>query len=253
VSVPLDPPRAPAEGWEHVQVTLVRPQQAGNIGTVARAIANHGLGRLVMVDPPGFDPDRARWMAPEAHHIVNGARFTATVADAVADRAVVIGTSARKRRWDWPTLSPQELAGFIGDRPAAILFGPEDAGLSNADLSLCQAIVSIPTTAHRSLNLGQAVTVLAAALRATLPQRPARTEPPATVQMQDTAIALLVEILEGSDYMRGRSAEQVHGTLFRLFGRARPSQKEVIAVLGMLHKMRRTLRIARPDGSDATD
>lgn len=229
---------------DRVRIVLVRPQQPGNIGTVARAIANHGLGPLTLVDPPGFDPDRARWMAPEAHHVVNGARFTATVAEAVADTAVVIGTSARKRRWDWPTLSPTELSDFIGDRSAAILFGPEDAGLSNADLGLCQAIVSIPTTEHRSLNLGQAVTVLASTLRATLPTHTGAPPPDADVAMQDAAVSLLLEILEESDYMRGRSAELVHGTLFRLLGRARPSHKEVVALLGMLHKLRRKVRIA---------
>jgi tRNA (cytidine32/uridine32-2'-O)-methyltransferase len=234
VSVPL----------EHLRVVLVRPQQPGNIGTVARAIANHGLGQLFLVDPPGFDPERARWMAPEAHHIIDQARFTATVAEAVADTSIVIGTSARRRRWDWPTLSPTTLGDFIADRPAAILFGPEDAGLSNADLALCQAIVSIPTTEHRSLNLGQAVTVIAAALRAGLPERPAPSKDDADIAMQNNAVQIILELLRGSDYLRGRPVEQVHGTLFRLLGRTRPSQREVIALLGMLHKMRRRMRLS---------
>lgn len=234
---------AAAVGPSRARIVLVRPQQSGNIGTVARAIANHGLGGLTMVDPQGFDPDRARWMAPEAHHIINGARFTRTVAEAVTSETVVIGTSARHRRWDWPILSPGELADFIGHRQAAILFGPEDAGLSNAELGLCHAIISIPTTAHRSLNLGQAVTVIAAALRGALPQAPAPAEPAADVHMQDAAVQLLLDILKKSDYLRGRSAEQVHGTLYRLIGRTQPTHKEIIALMGMLNKLHRSVHL----------
>lgn len=227
---------------DQVGVVLVRPQQPGNIGTVARAIANHGLGRLTLVSPQGFDPDRARWMAPEAHHIIDGARFVGTVSEAVSSATVVLGTSARRRRWDWPIVSPTEIAEFVGNRQAVVLFGPEDAGLSNADLAKCHAIISIPTTQHQSLNLGQAVTVIAAAIRA---QQAVGSAPPsddATVEMQSAAVDMLLEILESSDYLRGRSEEQVQGTLFRLLARARPSQKEIVALLGMLGKIRRQVR-----------
>ena len=67
----------------HLRVVLVRPQQPGNIGVAARALANHGITDLVLVDPPGFDPERARWMAPNAHDVLNNARFTRTVEEAV--------------------------------------------------------------------------------------------------------------------------------------------------------------------------
>ena len=238
LTAPLDP-----TGLAHIRVVLVRPQQPGNIGTVARAIANHGLGRLVLVDPPGFDPERARWMAPEAHHIIDQARFVATVEDAVADIPVVIGTSARRRRWDWPVTTPEGLAPLLGGRPAALLFGPEDAGLSNADLERCHALVSIPTTEHRSLNLGQAVTVLAAALRASALPPPEAGPPLAGSATQEAVARRLLHALEGSDYLRGRSPEQVQGTLYRLIGRAQPTEREAVAVLGMLSKLVRRLRI----------
>ena len=69
----------------HVFVVLVRPLQPGNVGTAARAIANHGLGGLVLVDPPAFDPERARWMAPGAAEVIDRARFVGSVREAVAD------------------------------------------------------------------------------------------------------------------------------------------------------------------------
>ncbi len=237
------------EPLANLRVVLVRPQQPGNIGVAARALANHGISELVLVDPPGFDPERARWMAPNAHDILDSARFTATVEEAVEGAVVVIGTSGRLRRWDWPLLTPTQLAVQLDTRPTAILFGPEDAGLSNADLARCHAIVSIPTAEHRSLNLGQAVTVICAQLLAGAITGPApETEPLADSRTQDAAVRLLMQALVGSDYMRGRSEEQVFGTLYRLLARARPTQREATALLGMLNKLNRRLRITTSRG-----
>ena len=233
----------------HLRVVLVRPQQPGNIGVAARALANHGITDLVLVDPPGFDPERARWMAPNAHDIINNARFVSTVEEALEGMVVVVGTSGRLRRWDWPILNPTQLADTIDDRPTAILFGPEDAGLSNADLARCHAIVNIPTAEHRSLNLGQAVTVICAQLLARVrTDRPsAGSEPLADSRTQDAVVRLLMTALTESDYMRGRSDEQVFGTLYRLLARASPTQREATALLGMLNKLNRQLKISSKD------
>ena len=71
----------------HITVVLVRPQQPGNIGVAARAIANHGIGRLALVAPL-LDPERARWMAPKSHHVIDNAHYCETVEEAVATIAV---------------------------------------------------------------------------------------------------------------------------------------------------------------------
>lgn len=221
----------------------------GNIGVAARALANHGIAELVLVDPPCFDAEHARWMAPNAHDIINGARFVQTIEEAIEGIVVVVGTSGRARRWNWPVISPPELALRLDTRPTAILFGPEDSGLSNADLARCHAIVSIPTSAHRSLNLGQAVTVICAQLLAgqaeSLDEDEA--EPLADSQTQDAVVQLLMTALTHSDYMRGRSEEQVFGTLYRLLGRAIPTQREAVALLGMLSKLNRRLQLNSED------
>ncbi len=225
-----------------LRVVLVRPQQPGNIGAAARALANHGMHELVLVDPPGFDPERARWMAPGARDIIDNARIVASVEIAVADAVVVIGTTGRVRRWSWPVLSPSQLAAQLDSRPTAVLFGQEEAGLSNADLARCHAVVRIPTAAHRSLNLGQAVNVLCATLRSTT-HAPAPAPALADSSAQAAVVAQLLRVLDASDYLRGRSPEQVHGTLYRLLARAQPTQQEATAMLGMLNKMCRQLRI----------
>ena len=104
-----------------------------------------------MVDPPAFDPDRARWMAPHAHHIINSARFVETVEDAIADAHLVIGTSARNRAWNIPFIDiPEFCAEASKPKRICLLFGPEDSGLSNVDMQFCHAMIALPTHHHQS-------------------------------------------------------------------------------------------------------
>lgn len=221
-----------------IQVVLVRPRGPANVGVVARAVANHGLGGLVLVAPAAFDPDEARWKAPGAHEIIDRARIVATVDQAVAEARLVVGTTARKRRWDWPVWDPAALAVEVQARPgpACLLFGPEDTGLSNEDLEPCHAVLTLPTGAASSLNLAQAVTVTAHALRSQLAALPASapvSSLPAHTGLLRAIVAQAETVLERGGYLRGRSAEQVRGTLLRLLARLGPDAAEA----GMLHGM----------------
>ena len=243
----------------HVDVVLVRPRQSGNIGAVARAIANHGLGRRIQVAPPAFDPDRARWMAPGAHDVINRALFARTVAEAVGDHTDVVATSARRRKWNWPHVSTSELADVaLAQRGRlAVLFGPEDSGLTNEDLALARSVLVLPTSPHASLNLSQAVVVVAAQLLARARaagegpagpnrQRPRRgggrtgqpppREVPAPVAEVMSVVDESMPLIDDTTYLRGRSPEQVQGTLYRLLQRATPSRRELNILRGMLAK-----------------
>lgn len=233
----------------HVTVVLVRPQQSGNVGAAARAIANHGLGRLILVDPPAFDPEEARWMAPHARHIIDELRMVGSVAEAVADRVRVVGTSGRGRKADTPVWGPAELAEVVSDgAPTAVLFGPEDAGLSNEDLERCEAVLSLPTeSAQPSLNLGQAVTVtgswLLAGVRA---RRPDSSPPlplnPAPVALRDAAVRDLMEVLDRSGYLVSRNPSQVRATLHRALSKLSEDARDVAVLRGMLKPVRHRLR-----------
>jgi tRNA (cytidine32/uridine32-2'-O)-methyltransferase len=228
---------------EHISIVLVRPQQPGNIGMVARALANHGIGKLVLVQPQGFDVDRARWMAPKAHHIIDNARFCSTIQEAVEGAVRVIATSARPRRWDRPVWEPQQAAdeAIATPVPTAFVFGPEDAGLSTEDLMAAHGIMSLPTEEVRSLNLSQAVTVTCANLQAAhiagLPEVDPPAGEPAPMKLHQAVVQEAVEVLDAAGYLRGRSAVQVHGTLYRMFGRARPSKDEAAILRGMTKQL----------------
>ena len=232
----------------HVQVVLVRPQQAGNVGAAARAVANHGLGGLTLVDPPAFDPEEARWMAPHARHVVDSARFVGSIETAVADRVRVIGTSGRPRQAGGTVLTPATLAEEVSDGlPTAILFGPEDSGLSNEDLERCTAVLGLPTSPEQpSLNLGQAVTVtgswLYAHARASRPDTSPPTDTtPAPQALRDAAIADALEVLNAVGYLRSRSPSQVRATLQRALAHVSHDARYLSVLRGMLKPVRHRL------------
>ena len=221
----------------HITIVLVRPQQPGNIGVAARAIANHGVGRLALVCPSGFDPDRARWMAPKAHHIIDNAHYCRSVSEAVADSTHVIATTARPRTQDWVVQTPLEVGQSIAANPiqTAILFGPEDSGLSNEDLELAESIITFPTTQISSLNLGQAVTATCAALRMGT-EASGRNEvrhEPVSLQKREELVRLTMESLNDAGYLDGRSRRLVKNTLMKLSAKTNLTDDEANNLLGM--------------------
>ena len=144
-------------------IILSAPQLGENIGAAARAMANFGLADLRLVTPrDGWPNERATAMAAGAGGVVESARVFATVREAVGELNYVVATTARDRGIASEVLTPAEgarrlrLAAAEG-HATAILFGNERAGLDNDEISLCDAVITMPTADFASLNLGQAV------------------------------------------------------------------------------------------------
>ncbi|NOY24401.1 MAG: hypothetical protein GXP62_00870, partial [Oligoflexia bacterium] len=237
-----------------VRVVLVRPRGPTNVGVAARAIANHGLGELVLVAPQCFDPEEARWRGPGARSVIDGMRIVSTVTQAVAGARLVVGATARRRRWDWPVWNANMLADAVIDQhgPAALVFGPEDAGLSNDELEPCTAVLTLRTGVVSSLNLAQAVTVTGHALYSRQAARRADPLPsprPATADVIHAVMTQASTVLALGGYLRGRSKQQVRSTLVRMLGRLAPTQTEAAILGGMVRHVRWTL--THPDHPDA--
>jgi len=231
-----------------VHIILVAPRSPGNIGATARAIANHGLGRLVLVAPPAFDPDRARWMAPGAHEHINNAVIVGSVADAIdaLDVVRVVGTTARKRRLHTPIWGPTELARAVHTTPVptAIVFGPEDYGLSNDSVSRCDAVLRIPTAQHSSLNLAQAVNVTAASLRMLHDDSPAsEARRPAPARLRALLVDDLVEVLHDTTYFAGRSETHTRARITQAIAALALDHDAVAGARGMLKSLRHRIRV----------
>lgn len=149
---------------KNIRIVLVRPRGSGNIGSVARAMKNFGAPELAVVGTARTRSFWARAMAVHGRNILSDAKCYATIRDAVADCTLVVGTTCRGGLYRKHSQSPREVAATIaaaarGGR-VALLFGPEDHGLSNQDLQPCQLLITIPTHSdYRSLNVAQAAVI----------------------------------------------------------------------------------------------
>jgi tRNA/rRNA methyltransferase len=161
-------PREDADNAEAaVAVVLVRPREEGNVGAAARAMANMGLGRLILVEPAAVLGPTARAFAVGARHVLDGCSRVASLREALAPFPRVIGTtSTRDRRQAVPLIGPRQLPERLAadppGTPVALVFGPEVGGLTNEELACANLVVSIPCApVQPTLNLAQAVLILA--------------------------------------------------------------------------------------------
>lgn len=158
-------------------VVLHEPQDLVNVALVIRAMKNMGLARLRVVRPAEFfDPYRLEGIAHGTTDVIEAAEVHDRLDDALADATWVLGSSARRRasRQEWWT--PEEAAPRVLERaargPVALLFGPEDRGLSNEELDRCHAVLTVPTNPdHPSMNLAHAALVVFWELRKEVERR----------------------------------------------------------------------------------
>jgi tRNA/rRNA methyltransferase len=146
-------------------IVLQQPRFPENIGAAARAMRNMGIHRLIVVQPEHFELERIRKMATHvASDVVDHIEIYPSLAPALAHFHYIVGTSARlgKKRndIDFPSRAAEKLVALSLQNPVAILFGPEDRGLSNDDLRYCHRLVHIPTSDFSSINLAQAVMIM---------------------------------------------------------------------------------------------
>ena len=148
-------------------IILVEPQLAENIGSAARAMLNCALTDLRLVAPrDGWPNPAALPMASGADSVLGGARLFATVEEAVADLHFLFATTARRRDMQKGLFTPRRAAAEIRQRAASgercgILFGRERIGLTNDEVALADAVLTVPLNpAFSSLNLGQSVLLL---------------------------------------------------------------------------------------------
>jgi tRNA (cytidine32/uridine32-2'-O)-methyltransferase len=239
------------------RIVLVGTSHPGNIGSAARAMKTMGLDRLVLVAPEKYPHAEASALAAGADDVLDAATVVPDLRTALADCTLVIGTSARRRGVPMPELSPREAAAALvqahaGGGTAALVFGRERTGLENEELQLCHASVTIPANpAYSSLNLGAAVQVLAYELRLALLEHGAvdtaeaapAADPPASHADLERFFAHLGEFMDEVDFHKGRDPAVIGQRMRRLFLRARPDERELRILRGLLSDVQRLLRL----------
>jgi len=231
-----------------IRIVLVGTTHPGNIGACARAMKNMGVTDLVLVNPRHFPHDDATARASGAADVLEHAKVTASLEEAIRDCVYVAGASARARAIDWPGLEPRECAARLIEEgrkgTAAVVFGSEKSGLSNSELDHCETLLSIPTDPEfSSLNLAMAVQVITYELRlASQGHEPTGKEPhvpPATNEELEYFYAHLQRVLIDIDFLDPDNPRTLMRRLRRLFIRAHPDRNEVNILRGILTAVER--------------
>ena len=237
----------------NIRFVLVEPDHPGNIGGAARALKNMGFADLALVRPRRFPDPQATWRAAAAADVLDAAGVFDSVDDAIGDRVLVAGASARQRSVPWPTRTAAEfaaqVAGEPAGRPVAVLFGREVSGLTNDELRRCHVQVVIPADpGYTSLNLAMAVQVLAyelrQALRADAPpvgDEAVWDRPLANATQMAALYAHIERVLVGIDFLDPKAPRQAMTRLQRLFARVRPDATEVAMFRGVLTHIERAV------------
>lgn len=150
---------------DNIGIVLAQPHISENIGAVARAMDNMGLNRLALVSPKNYDPQRvSRTATGSSIEIIHKMEVYGDLKEALGPYRYVVGTTARTGSLRPVMTGPRRLAESLisisQNNLIAVLFGPEDRGLTNEQLRNCHTVVKIPTARFPSLNLAQAVMIL---------------------------------------------------------------------------------------------
>ena len=233
----------PTAEFDRLRVVLVATRNPLNLGAAARAMSNFGFVRLRVVNPYQVAFREAR-SAVGAHNLLAEAEEYPTVAEAVADCSLVVGTTAGARRDRQTRLrrldeAAPELRHQLRSLRVALLFGSEKRGLSNQDFSHCHWLMRIPTRPqHPSMNLGQAVAVCLYELA-----RPGNTaaaalvRTPAAAETVERITLVLLEALKASGYVKPRTAPSSEQKVRRLLRRMNLQAADAELWLGMLRQI----------------
>jgi tRNA/rRNA methyltransferase len=243
---------------DQVDIILHRPQASENIGSVARAMKNFGLQRLVLVAPQRYVAYKAEKLATDAVDILHQALRYDTLDEALTPYALVIPTTERALVGREAPIGPTEAARVLTARAAsgrvALLFGEEASGLTTAMMARFPAYSAVPTSpGKKSMNLAQAVLLYAWELfrEAGEPSFPERPDPPKPTEAPATGemIGLLRErsrvLLLGIGFLNPQDPDRVLDEMLRLLQRGHPSRREVELALAALAQVERALHAAR--------
>ncbi len=245
-------------------IILVRTRFPENIGMAARACANMNARNLVLVDPERWNFEKALPLATgKGADVLADVRVVDSLPEALRGHTMAIGTTARTGGWRSGVITPRKAAAAAmehcrhagPDASVALVFGPEDRGLENTEISLCTHLASIPTAPDASsLNLAQAVLILlyecftASLEHAYHPDRTPRgrkNSRAATIEEQELFFATAENTLVRIGFLRDKNADWFMQPLRRFFRRAVLQRHEFDMFMGICRKIQ---RLAAKDG-----
>jgi tRNA/rRNA methyltransferase len=239
------PGKAEAEArvrLDRVAIVLFKPRLPENIGSVARAACNMGINRLIAVQPEDLDRERMAMMATgPATRLLDTMEVHDDLAAALAPFQYIAGATARLGGVRNDYVSPRELAASLVEIAAAndvaLLFGPENWGLTNDELRFCHTLVTIPTGECSSLNLAQAVMVLAYELFTAVRARPHFVPRLANSRELQSMYEMLQETLVKINFISHENPEHWMFNVRRLFTRHGLRAREAQVIKGICRQI----------------
>jgi len=234
----------------HLDVVLVRPKEDGNVGAVARLARNFGAGRLILVAPRARVGSVARRRAMGGLSLLASASRAPSLAIAVEGAGLVVGTTdlslGRSSSYLRRSVSPERLGEIARSSVGtiAVVFGPEDNGLSREELARCDLLVHVPARRDfPTLNLSHAAAVVLYAVhRGRVPVDVESTPAPEEVELNGREKELFLERLAALAARSGYPVHKRRGLILqfrRLLGRATPTEAEYRMMLGLLASLGR--------------
>jgi TrmH family RNA methyltransferase len=247
---------------DNLRVILVATRNPLNIGAAARAMSNFGARHLRVVNPYDVAFREARSAVGAADVLANAKEYD-TVAQAIADCTLVVGTTAAEGRQLQHELVRLEKGARVINRtlnsgPVALLFGSEKRGLSNEDLDHCHWLMRIPTRdEHGSMNLGQAVAVclyelvrLGSSAAAAKRPRVENEKLPVKAETLERVTHLLFDVLKTSGYINPRTSAPTEAKLRRMVRRLHLNVSDAELWLGILRQIEWKLAATRSSKAD---
>ena len=238
-------------GLEQIRIILVEPKGPLNIGSIARVMKNFGLNQLVLVNPRcDHLSAEAQKMAVYAGEILKNAQIRSSLIDALTGCLWAVATTVRERTSAVPLESPETTLPRLLeiDRSTALIFGPEERGLSNAELAMAQCRMRIPThPEYPTLNLAQTVALCGYELF----QKRCQTPPShlvkelASLDNMEAYIEHLSSLLLDIGYLHQHTKDSRMAKFRQLLHRAHPTSSELALLRGVVSQMEWALKNAK--------
>ena len=230
-----------------VRIVLVGSKFEGNVGAVARSMANFDFHELYLVNPCDLGDDCFR-RAKAGNFILDSAVHVTSIEEAIKDCFLIVGTSGitancENNNYNRVPLPVTEFAERVKgyEEKIAILFGPEDTGLFQDELALCDLLVTVPTSeVHPILNLSHAATIVMYELfGAELP-----TPIPADEKEKELMFEFFDNLMDAIDYPEHRK-EGTRVMFRRMMGRSVPTKWEFCTIMGVFGDAVKTIERAK--------
>jgi tRNA/rRNA methyltransferase len=227
----------------NVSIVLHRPRYPENIGAAARAMRNMGIEQLVVVEPQNCDLTKIYRMATHAaSEVVEQMKVCDTLTEALSEFNFVVGTTARLGGQRKVVSSPAKLAARLisisAQNRIAIIFGPEDRGLTNIDIRFCDILVNIPTAEFSSLNLAQAVMIMCYELFSCSREKPGEFAPRLANRHELEAMyEQLKDILMRVSFINPDNPDYFMNNLRHFFSRMQLRAKDVSIIRGICRQI----------------